>query len=510
MGKKSEIKTGIVLSYVYIAVSVLAGLLYMPRMVAMLGDSEYGLYGLAKAVIEYLSIMGLGLQSALVRFTAKYVATGEKEKEERLGGMFLVIYSVIAVIVMTAGVFLSQNLGLFDSKLTESETSRLSVMVLILSFNLAIGFPMGVFGGVITAHERFTFRNAVSIVREVLLPIVTLLFLRFGVRSVGMVIIHTVFNIIVLLLDFFYARLAIRYRPVFAGFDKGVVREIVGYTVFIFIGEVTDRISNATNSTVLAMVSGTTAIAIFTVGAQLYSYYLNFSASIASFFLPRVVGMTVKNASDQEISDLFIKVGRVQLFVIILIFSGFVSFGQSFIRLWMGDGYMDAYWIAVICMAPTMIGRSQSLGVQVLLARNKHQFRAIFYVFVTIVDIALSIPLGMKYGGIGVAIGTGAAQLLGPVITMNIYYSRKIRLDIKRYWKNVIPIMLCVGVLTCCGIGMNRLWNADNWWVLVLQIGIYAVAYFLLVYNVLFNEFERGLVTGFIEKVLAKRKVIEK
>ena len=503
--QKSEIKTGIILSYIYIAVSMIAGLLYMPRMVAMLGDSEYGLYGLAKSVIEYLSIMGLGLQSALVRFTAKYVATGEKDKEERLGGMFLVIYSVIAVIVMIAGVFLSQNLGIFDSKLTASETSRLSILVLILSFNLAIGFPMGVFGGVITAHERFTFRNAVSVVREILLPIVTLLFLYFGYRSVGMVAINTVFNIAVLFLDLFYARKKLHYRPVFKGFDKGVVKEIVSYTIFIFIGEITDRISNATNSTVLAMVSGTTAIAIFTVGAHLYSYYLNFSASIASFFFPKIVGMTVKNSSDEEVSDLFIKVGRVQFFVIILVFSGFVAFGQNFIRLWMGDGYLEAYWIALICMAPTMIGRSQALGVQILLARNKHQFRAIFYVFVALADMALSIPLGMKYGAVGVAVGTGVAQLLGPVITMNFYYAKVIHLDIKRYWKNVVPIMLCVGILTCCALLMNHFWIANNWLILVLQIVIYVICYFILIYNVLFNEYERGLVKGIAKKISKKR-----
>ena len=177
---RSEIKTGIILSYVYIAVSMIAGLIYVPRMVSMLGESEYGLYGLAKSTIEYLSIMGLGLQSALVRFTSKYIATGEKDKEQRLGGMFLVIYSVIAVVVMIAGVILSQNLGFLDTKLTAEESSRLSILVIILAFNLAIGFPMGVFGGVITAHERFTFRNGISVIREISMPIVTLLFLSFG------------------------------------------------------------------------------------------------------------------------------------------------------------------------------------------------------------------------------------------------------------------------------------------------------------------------------------------
>ncbi|MBR7071051.1 MAG: oligosaccharide flippase family protein [Clostridia bacterium] len=502
---RSEIKTGIILSYVYIAVSMIAGLIYVPRMVSMLGESEYGLYGLAKSTIEYLSIMGLGLQSALVRFTSKYIATGEKDKEQRLGGMFLVIYSVIAVVVMIAGVILSQNLGFLDTKLTAEESSRLSILVIILAFNLAIGFPMGVFGGVITAHERFTFRNGISVIREISMPIVTLLFLSFGYRSVGMVMIQTVFSLITMCADLIYTRKVLNYHPVFAGFDGGVIKEIISYTVFIFIGEVTDRISNATNSTILAAVSGTAAIAVFSIGAQLYAYYLNFSASIGSFFLPRIVKMTVSKASDQELSDLFIKVGRIQLYVVALIFSGFIAFGQDFIHLWVGDTYAPAYWIAVFCMAPTLIGRSQSLGVQILLARNKHQFRAIFYFFITLLDIAISIPLGKLYAGVGVAIGTMIAQFIGPVITMNIYYAKKMHLDIKGYWKRTLPIIFVIGVLTTVAKVVNWYFPADNWLKLALQIVLYFVIYAMFVYKVLFNEYERDLVGGLLGKFIKKK-----
>ena len=299
-----------------------------------------------------------------------------------------------------------------------------------------------------------------------------------------------------------YTRKVLNYHPVFAGFDGGVIKEIISYTVFIFIGEVTDRISNATNSTILAAVSGTAAIAVFSIGAQLYAYYLNFSASIGSFFLPRIVKMTVSKASDQELSDLFIKVGRFQLYVVALIFSGFIAFGQDFIHLWVGDTYAPAYWIAVFCMAPTLIGRSQSLGVQILLARNKHQFRAIFYFFITLLDIAISIPLGKLYAGVGVAIGTMIAQFIGPVITMNIYYAKKMHLDIKGYWKRTLPIIFVIGVLTTVAKVVNWYFPADNWLKLALQIVLYFVIYAMFVYKVLFNEYERDLVGGLLGKFI--------
>jgi len=85
---KSQIKSGIVLSYVYMAITMVIGLLYTPVMLDLLGQSEYGLYTLATSVIGYLSFLNLGLESALVKYTAKYIALGDKKSEQVLGGSF--------------------------------------------------------------------------------------------------------------------------------------------------------------------------------------------------------------------------------------------------------------------------------------------------------------------------------------------------------------------------------------------------------------------------------------
>ncbi len=501
---KSQIKSGVVLSYVYIGIGILAGLLYTPQMLRMMGESEYGLYTLATSIIAYLSFLGLGLESAFIRYTAKYIALEDKTSAEKLGGMFLILYTLIAIVTMVCGVVVSNNLGLFSNTLTSTEVGKLKILTLILTFNLAISFPMGVFGAAITAHERFTFRKVVSIIREISLPIVTLIFLYLGYRSIGLVVIHLVFNILVLLSDLIYAVKVLDYKPRFVRFDKSLMKEIFKYTIFIFIGVIVDRISNSTNSMVLAATSGTVAVAVFNVGMQIYNYYLNFSASIGSFFFPRIVGMTFTGKSDEEVSDLFIKVGRIQLYVMALICSGFIAFGRDFIRLWVGESYMMAYYIIVIAMVPTLINRSQTLGPQILQARNKHQFRAVMYLIITVIDILISIPLAMKWEGVGAAIGTAVATILGPIIVMNIYYAKKMNLDIKRYWQNTIPMLLKIAVIAVIGFVMNCFWKATNWVILCIQISLYGIVYVVVVYKILFNQYERQLVQGILNKLRRK------
>ena len=66
-----QLKIGVILNYVIIALNGLVGIVYTPYMLRMLGQSEYGLYSLAASVIAYLSILDLGFGNAVVRYTAK-------------------------------------------------------------------------------------------------------------------------------------------------------------------------------------------------------------------------------------------------------------------------------------------------------------------------------------------------------------------------------------------------------------------------------------------------------
>ena len=77
---------------------------------------------------------------------------------------------------------------------------------------------------------------------------------------------------------------------------------------------------------------GTVAVAVFAVAIQLQGMYMMFSTAIVGVFLPRVTAMVTKNNDKKELSDLFIRTGRVQYVVMAFILSGFIVFGKYFIR----------------------------------------------------------------------------------------------------------------------------------------------------------------------------------
>ncbi|MBQ8475424.1 MAG: oligosaccharide flippase family protein, partial [Clostridia bacterium] len=81
-------KAGVILSYGYILAQAITVLLYQPLLMRSLGQSEYGLYSLMATVINYMSILDMGMGEAIIMFTAKYRASHNTEAEKKLHGMF--------------------------------------------------------------------------------------------------------------------------------------------------------------------------------------------------------------------------------------------------------------------------------------------------------------------------------------------------------------------------------------------------------------------------------------
>ena len=53
---------------------------------------------------------------------------------------------------------------------------------------------------------------------------------------------------------------------------------------------------------------------------------------------------------------------------------------------------------------PFTIDLIQNIGLAILQAMNRYDFRAKIYFFTGVLNLVLAIPLGMKYGGIGCAV----------------------------------------------------------------------------------------------------------
>lgn len=501
----NQLRSGVYLSYINLLLGSIVPMIYTPIMLKLLGEAEHGLYALANSVIGYLSLLSFGFGSTILRYLSKYRAENDKAAIQRTFGFFLLLYSALAMLVMLGGWVLSQNAAsIFKQSLTASELKKIETLMLILALHTALSFPMSVVNSVVLSHERYVFRRFMDIISTVAGPAANLVALYLGYASVGMAAAGTILQIVIMIPNVVYCVNVLGIRPTFERIPRPLVREMLGFSLYVFIGSLVDTLFWATDKVILGMLAGTVAVSVYQIGSTFNNIVMQLSTSISGVLTPKITGMVVKNASREELSALFIRIGRIQFLIVALIVSGFFVFGQAFIQLWAGESYADAYWIAVLTLFPLCIPLIQNTGISILIAQNKHRFRSLLYLAIAILNV-ISTYLAVPYlGGIGAALCSCASYLLGQGLIMNTYYHRVIGLDIPLFWKNILKMAVLPCTMMAAGLLSKVVISFDNWIVFFAGVFVYTGIYCLGMYFLVMNDYEKDVIRGPLGKVFGK------
>ena len=497
----NQLKIGSILSYIQMALNVIIELAYTPFMIRFLGQSEYGLYQTVASTISMLSILSFGFGSGYIRYYAIYKKDNNRIAISKLNGLFLIVFILIGLIGLLCGLFLSFNLNLvFDRGLTLVEYSKARIMMLVLTINLAVSFPMSVFRNIISAHERFVFLKLLGMIQTVLGPLVTLPLLLIGYRSIGMVIVTVSISFIVDAIYIWYVMFIMKEKFVFRDFERGIFKKIFVYTSFVAMNIIIDQINWNIDKLLLGRFRGTSEVAIYSVGYILFSCYIHFSTSVSSVFVPRIHKIVNTTSDDvllqkSQLTELFIRVGRIQFLILSLIASGIVFFGKFFITdIWAGSEYESAYYVALLLALPATIDLIQNLGIEIQRAENRHQFRSLVYSVMALINLGLSIVLCQMYGAVGSAIGTAASLVIANGLIMNIYYYKKCNLDIPLFWKSILRQSVGLIVPISIGIVMTILINIESYGTFAICVIAYTAIYSISMWLFGMNDYEKNLI----------------
>lgn len=508
MSESKQRKLGALLSYASIIVNTLIQLLYTPFLISKLGQSEYGLYSLIASVIGYLTVLDLGFGNAIIVYTAKYRAQNKYEEEKKLHGMFKIIFSIIGVIAALIGIILFLNVNnLFGKTMTLTELNEAKIMMLILSFNLFITFQFSIYSSIISAYEKFTFQKIMSIANALLKPLLMIPLLFLGYKAIAMTVVITIVNIIVLLSNYIFCKNKLNINIKFMGFDKNLFKTILGYSIWIFLGVIVDKVNWSVDQFVLGSVSGTIAVSIYSIASTINQLFINLSTAVSNVLLPKVSKMVAKNASSEELTNEFIKVGRIQYYIIFLMCSGLILFGKQFINLWVGKKFEESYYVALVLIIPVCIPLIQNLGLSIMQAMNKFKFKSISSAIMAAANIMISIFFAKKWGAIGAAIGTCISLIVCNIILMNIYYFKTLKLNIFKFWRNIfkqtIPFIIPV---ICITLFMNII-KIKGITGFIAYIGIYSSLFCIVAYSLSMNEYEKNIINKFFVKFNSKKVI---
>ena len=498
---KRQITGGVALSFVSQMISVIVGLVYMPIMIRILGQSEYGLYQLVQSVVNYLTLMNFGFSGAYIRFFSLARARHDETEIANLNGMFMKIFLLISVLCTAAGVILYFNIGILGNQLTTDDYVIARKLLAILVINLAISFPSSMFTVYMSANEKFVFQQAVNIGVNILIPVFTLPLLWLGYGSVGVVLVTLLLTILRLAVNAWFCFRKLKMRIHIRYFDKKIFAGLMGFTFFIFLSDVVDQLNTNVDKFLLGRIIGTVSVAIYSVGFNLKYYYIIVSWVIPEMFIPEANRIAIEENDDRKLTEIFTRIGRYNNYILMLVLTGFILVGKQFVQLWVGEGYETSYYVAVILMLAAYIPSIQTLGVNIQNAKDMHRMRSVIYFIIASVNVVVSIFLIKKWGIIGACQGTLVAVLLGSGLFMNVYYHRKIRLNVLYFWKEVLRWTIPAGLLcTTAWFAMKNV-VIRTWGSLLAFALCYGTIYAVMLWLIGFKKEEKAMIRGLLARI---------
>ncbi len=499
-------KAGIILSYLSQIIHMLSSLLYTPVMLRLLGQSEYGLYQLVYSTVAYLGLLSFGFSASYMRFYSRFKAQNSHDEIARLNGMFMIIFLCIsALCLICGGIMLANIKSIFAEGLTEQEYAKAKILMLLMIINLALTFPNSVFTAIVSSKEKFMFQKLLDLLQNLFNPFLTLPLLITGFGSVSMVVITTVLTVCKLAANAVFCFKSLKAKFLFTGFQLSLFKEMWVFTFFIFINMIVDQINWSVDKILLGRFAGTAAVAIYGIGGQLNSMYLNLSTSVSAVFVPKVNRIVANTDDNSRLTRLFSSVGRVQFIILFLIISGFIFFGKPFILLWAGKGYGVSYNIALLLMVPVTVSLIQNLGIEIQRAKNMHKARSVVYLSIALSNIFVSIPCIKHWGAQGAAIGTAITLIAGNIIFMNWYYHNRIGLNMLYFWKEILKFIPAVIPPAITGIVIIKFVNLSHITLLFAAIIIYTAVYCASMWFLGMNSEEKSVISSPVNKILLRK-----
>lgn len=486
-----QIKAGALFGYITILINLLAGLIYTPWMIRNLGQDNYGLYALSVSLIGIL-VMDFGLGAAVTRFLSLYNSENDEEAVNNLLGTIYKLFILLDIIIAIVLTVVYLNLGGIYKELSPEEIHKLKYIFIIASAYSILTFPFGTLNGILTSYEKFVQLKVCELLYKLLNMGCIIAALSLGYGLYTLVLVNGITGVINIILKLTLVKRSTHIKVNFRYKGGRASLEIFRFSFWSTVINIAQRFIYNIIPSILGIYSGTISISVFGASATVEGIVFTFAAAINGLFLPRVSRIINKENKEENLLMLMIKVGRIQLFLIGLIYAGFLAVGRDFINFWLGSGFVNAYICILLLILPSIFELPQHIAGLTVTAAGLVKIQSFVYTAMAGINILLSVFLTKEYHEIGAAISVCIAYLFRTA-AMNVIYYKRLHINIFRFFKECFLKMGgCLGLSLTAAILISLLPGENILYFLAKGIG-FAVLYVTLFWKFGLNSYEKEL-----------------
>lgn len=500
-------KTAVMLSYCSLILQTLSTMILTRFYLDQLGKDTYGLYQMIYSVAQYILILDLGISTVMVRYISEFQAKDDKKKAENFAFHFAIIVGIILVIVAAVGCIANLSIEGIYKNLTPAEYTvshrLMSIMIVQLVFTIASHY----FRGLCEAHENFAFTRTVTISQIILNFGLSVIFVSNGMGVVGIALANTVVIVLNCIVTMLFAFGVSKFRIRFHHWDSSFFKPVFMLMMAMLLQAVVGHVNSSADKTILGIMSTKSDVAVYAVAATIITMFNTLPSTISSVFQPSATRMVVNKADPEQLTDFIIRPGRLQFMLTGGFIVGFVVFGQDFVICWAGKDMKDAWVYVLLILVPNMIPLVQNICLSILNAMDKRLFRSVILAAMTGLNVVLTVIMIKLIGPVGAPLATGISYIIGHCIIMNIYYKKKIGLNVTRMFAGIFKkTWSCVLVSFVLTLPLT-LWKCDgSWLILIAKAVIFCVIYGILLIFFGMNSDEKKMLNTFTAKIPFMKK----
>jgi O-antigen/teichoic acid export membrane protein len=469
MSLKTRALINVVSSWGGLGVNIAVGFFIYPFILHHLGDEASGLWTLIYSFTGYYGIFDFGIRSSLIRYVSKFRATGDKDELTRLINTSFFAYTCVGFFLLiptTVGGFYVDRV--FQIPPNFFYDGR--ILFLMVGYATALGFPLGISGGILEGLQRFDLINWTNIISTLLRAALIIYVLQHGLGLLSVALITVSLPLIssAVLSVFALRLLAISYGWKYVGW--GSLRQVGSYGSVTFMIIVAARLRFKTDAIIIGTFLSAAAITHFTIGARLVDYASEVVSSMAQIFTPMSSHYHATGNYDQ-LRRIFVAGNRACALIMFPMTVAFIVMGKSVIEAWVGPRYLSSYVILLIVLIPSTFYEAQSTSNRLLFGMSLHKSLAYVVLLEGIANVILSVVLVRPLGIVGDALGTAIPLLCTSLFFLPRHMCRLLNIPIRKFLVDAyfFPVILCLPMIVALVL-IQRSFYAHRYPQLILNL----------------------------------------
>ncbi len=468
-----------------------------PFIIHTLGNDRYGVWILVISIVNYMTVLDFGLKQALIRFISRYYGLKNYDKINSILNTAFLIYSIIGLII----VIITFVLSLFAIdwfNVPEELIYQARIVLIIIGISTALNFVMLAWGDSFGAFHRFDISYGLMITEDVLRTVVIVVLLKNGYGLIPFASAFLVFNILRNLAGVILLKKRFPFlRPGFKEASRDTYREIINYSIISFLISIAWLLIVNTDNVLIGYFLDAASVTQYAIAAGFIVYLRSLIVAV-SFPLRPLISHYDAVGRPENISYIYMNGTKYLYFLTFILGGAAIVFADSFIYLWLGEGYEQAAVILRILVLPAALAFPQMLAYSVMYGIEKH--KKLFYIIIAegLINVALSVVLVRYYGLNGIAYGTIIPQIILYVLIIPPTIKSILKMDLRQFYmsmlKSVFAAFLIGGGLS---YAMKYYLKPAGWGIFFTEIVLVAGLSLMLGYLLTDKEDLKNIVRRF-------------